>query len=69
MELPEITAETIRLVAEHWGSEVIYEFIRETGLLDVPCETRRGIVTKLAGENRKLRNNQTTITISNTKGI
>ena len=21
MELPEITAETIRLVAEHWGSE------------------------------------------------
>ena len=69
LKLPEITAETIKLAEEHWGSDLIYEFIRETGLLDVPCETRRGIVTKLAEENRKLRSEKTTITISNTKGI
>ena len=55
LELPELTAETIELAVKHWGSEVIYEFIRATGLLDVQCETRYGMVTKLAEENRKLR--------------
>jgi len=54
MGLPEITADTIRLVVEHWGSDLIYEFIRETGLLDIPCDNRYGMVTKLAEENRKL---------------
>ena len=47
MELPEITAETIRLVAEHWGSEVIYEFIKATGLLDLQSGNRYGMVTRL----------------------
>lgn len=54
MCLPEITADTIRLAVEHWGSELIYEFIRATGLLDVPCGNRYGMVTKLVEENRKL---------------
>lgn len=69
MGLPEITAETIELAMKNWGSDLLYDFIRETGLLDVPCANRYGMVTKLAEENRRLRNNQTTITISNTKGI
>ena len=47
MGLPEITAETIRLAEEHWGSGLLYDFIRETGLLDVPCGNRYGMVTKL----------------------
>jgi len=54
MSLPEITADTIRLAVEHWGGEVIYAFIRATGLLDIPCDNRYGMVTKLAEENRKL---------------
>ena len=47
MGLPEITADTIRLAEEHWGSELLYDFIRETGLLDVQCANRYGMVTKL----------------------
>ena len=54
MCLPEITADTIRLAVEHWGSELIYAFIRATGLLDVSFTNRYGMVTKLAAENRKL---------------
>ncbi len=62
MGLPEITEDTIRLAVEHWGSELIYDFIKGTGLLDVPSGNRYGMATKLAEENRKLRNNKTTIT-------
>ena len=62
MGLPEISEETIRLAVEHWGSDLLYVFIRETGLLDVPCENRYGMVTRLAEENRKLRGNSITIT-------
>ena len=54
LALPEITKETIELAVKNWGSELIYEFIRATGLLDIPCDNRYGMVTKLAEENRKL---------------
>jgi hypothetical protein len=47
MGLPEITEDTIRLGVEHWGSDLIYDFIRETGLLNAPCGNRYGMVTKL----------------------
>ena len=62
LSLPEITQDTIDLAVKSWGSEVLYDFIKATGLLDVKCETRYRLVTGLVEEYRKLRNN-TTITI------
>ena len=47
MELPEITAETIELTVKNWGSEVIYDFIKATGLLDLQSGNRYGMVTRL----------------------
>lgn len=55
MTLPEITRETIDLAVKSWGSGILYDFIKATGLLDVASETRYGLVTRLAEENRKLR--------------
>ena len=63
LSLPEITQDTIDLAVKSWGSEILYDFIKATGLLDVKCKTRRQLVTSLIEENRKLRNNKTTITI------
>ena len=62
MGLPEITAETIDLAVKSWGSEIVYDFIKATGLLDVQCANRYGMVTKLVEETRKHRGNNITIT-------
>ena len=51
--LPEITRETIELAVKSWGSEVIYDFIKETGLLDVKCKSRYRLVYALADQIRK----------------
>ena len=64
LALPEITKETIDLAVKSWGSEILYDFIKATGLFDVKCKTRYRLVTSLIEENRKLRNNKTTITIT-----
>jgi len=61
--LPEITQETIDLAVKSWGNEILYDFIKATGLLDIKCKTRYQLATRLVEENRKLRNNHTTITI------
>lgn len=50
LALPEITKENIELAAEHWGSEVLYEFIKETGLLDVRCRSRHKLVPALVDQ-------------------
>lgn len=63
LSMPEITKETIRLLVEHWGCEAVYDFIHETGLLDVPCGSRHHMVTDLAAANRKLAGLNTNITV------
>jgi len=62
LALPEITKETIDLAVKSWGSEMLYDFIKATGLLDVKCKTRYRLATGLVEESRKQRN-KTTITI------
>ena len=52
LTLPEITKETIDLAVKSWGSEVIYDFIKYTGLLDVKCESRYNLVTILVNQIR-----------------
>jgi len=51
--LPEITKETIDLTVKNWGSEVIYDFLKATGLLDVKCESRCKLITMLVDRNKK----------------
>lgn len=51
-KLPEITKETIDLTVKSWGSGVVYEFIRATGLLDVVCPTRQDLVPRLVNQLR-----------------
>ena len=53
LTLPEITPETVDLAVKSWGSEVIYDFIKETGLLDVKCKSRYRLVYALADQIRK----------------
>jgi len=52
LTLPEITKETVDLAVKSWGSEVIYDFIKYTGLLDVKCESRYNLVTILVNQIR-----------------
>jgi len=54
--LPEITKETVDLAVKNWGSEVLYEFIKATGLLDVKCESRYQMVQSLVNQIRKQQN-------------
>lgn len=48
LTLPEITKETIDLAVKTWGSEVVYDFIKATGLLDIKCSSRYHLVLNLA---------------------
>jgi len=54
--LPEITKETVDLAVTSWGSEVLYDFIKATGLLDIRCESRRNLVPALLNHLRKQQN-------------
>ena len=56
LTLPEVTKETIELAVKSWGIEVVYNFIRETGLLDVKCASRHKLVPALAEQIRKQQN-------------
>ena len=51
--LPEITEEIVDLAVKSWGSEVLYDLIVATGLLDVKCNSRYQLVTALAIQARK----------------
>ena len=53
LALPEITKETIDLAVKSWGSEVVYDFLKATGLLDVKCESRHKLITTLVEQIRK----------------
>lgn len=50
LDLPEITKETIDLAVKSWGSEVLYDFIEATGLLDVQCKSRCKLVPALVDQ-------------------
>jgi len=52
LTLPEITKETVDLAVKSWGSEVIYDFIRSTGVLDIKCESRYKLVPSLVEQIR-----------------
>ena len=51
--LPEITKETVELAVKSWGSEVIYDFLAETGLFDIPCTSRYQLIPALVDQIRK----------------
>jgi len=53
LTLPEITKETIDLAVTSWGSEILYDFIKATGLLDVKCASRYKLVPALVNQIRK----------------
>ena len=53
LKLPEITKETIDLAVKSWGSEVLYDFIEATGLLDVQCKSRCKLVPALVDQIRE----------------
>jgi len=53
LTLPEITKETVDLAVTSWGSEVLYDFLKATGLLDIRCESRYKVVLALVNQIRK----------------
>ena len=53
LALPEITQETIDLAVKSWGSEILYDFIKATGLLDVKCASRYKLVPALVDQLQK----------------
>ena len=71
LTLPEITQETIDLAVESWGNEILYDFIKATGLLDVKCKSRYKLIPKLVDQLRKQQNRpsgsagETTISVGN----
>ena len=65
LDLPEITRETIELAVKSWGSGVLYDFIKATGLLDVKCKSRYRLVYALADQIRK-QQNRTTASVGKT---
>ena len=54
LKLPEITKETFDLAVKTWGSEILYDFIKATGLLDVQCKSRYKLVPALVDQIQKL---------------
>lgn len=60
LTLPEITKEIIDLAVKSWGSEVIYDFIEATGLLDVTCMSRYKLIPVLVNQLRNEKKPPTT---------
>jgi len=60
LALPEITKETIDLAVKTWGSEVLYDFIKYTGLLEVKCKSRLNLIPVLVEQIRKQQKNKST---------
>ena len=56
LALPEITMETVDLAVKSWGSEVIYDFLKATGVLDFKCETRHSLIPTLVNQILKQNN-------------
>jgi len=59
--LPEITKENVDLAVKSWGSEILYDFIKATGLLDVKCTSRYKLVPALIDQLRKQNRPSTSI--------
>ena len=53
LSMPEITKETIDLAVKSWGSEILYDFILATGLLDAKCKSRGKLVPALIHQIRQ----------------
>ena len=53
LAMQEITPEIMDLAVKTWGNDVIYDFIKATGLLDVKCKSRYQLVTTLVNQIRK----------------
>ena len=69
LALPEITKETIELAVTSWGSEVVYDFIEATGLLDVKCKSRYKLVPALVDQIKKQQNEKTPFTRNTTISV
>ena len=50
----------IDLAVKSWGSEVIYDFIEATGLLDVTCKSRYKLIPVLVNQLRNEKKPPTT---------
>ena len=63
--LPEITKENVDLAVKSWGSEILYDFIKATGLLDVKCTSRYKLVPALIDQLRKQNRPSTSVGVIN----
>lgn len=61
LKLPEITKDNVDLAVKSWGSEILYDFIKATGLLDVKCASRYKLVPALVDQLRKQNRPSTSI--------
>lgn len=58
LALPEITPGIMDLAVKTWGNELLYDFIKATGLLDVKCKSRYQLVPALFEQYRKISQQQ-----------
>ena len=47
LTIPTLTREIIMTAQEHWGSEIVFDFLAETGMFKYPCNTRQHMVSDL----------------------
>ena len=52
LTIPSLTREIIFIALEHWGSDVIFDFLDATGMFKHPCENRMNLVSDLVSRHR-----------------
>ena len=52
LTIPTLTREIITTAQEHWGCEIVFDFLAETGMLKYPCGNRQHMVSDLIDRTR-----------------
>jgi len=47
LTIPNLTREIISIAMEFWGSDIIFDFLSQTGMFKYPCESRFSLVSDL----------------------
>lgn len=53
MAIPVLTREIVATAQEHWGNDIVFDFLLETGMLKYPTNSRQHMVSDLIEKNRE----------------
>ena len=51
---PDLTRDMVRVAVQHFGPDIMYEFVEKTGLLNVKCDSRLNLIPALLSRHERM---------------